>query len=87
MAKATPGPWNAGISEYTQHVFSADGILCEPRGASIETRSANACLIAAAPELLEALKQLLSYGLKMSAKHEAPAFEAARSAIAKATGA
>jgi hypothetical protein len=42
--------------------------------------------MASAPDLLDALQTLLDYGLKMSAKHEAPIFEKARSAIAKATG-
>lgn len=38
-------------------------------------------------ELIEALQTLLAYGLKMSARHEAPAFAMARAALAKATGA
>lgn len=42
--------------------------------------------MAAAPELFEALRELLDYGLRMSARHEAPAFEKARAALAKALG-
>ncbi|MGG2041180.1 hypothetical protein [Burkholderia gladioli] len=46
--------------------------------------NANAKLIAAAPELVEALSELLEYGLKMSGRHHAPAFEKARAALTKA---
>lgn len=50
-------------------------------------RDANATLIAAAPELLEALQGLLSQTLSNQAPNGQKAVQAARAAIAKATGA
>jgi hypothetical protein len=87
----TPGPWfkNCGFligSDGSDVVAAGLGLgLGADNGDGI--RKANALLIAAAPELLEALQRMLdapSHGT-----HEAMrrANEAARAAIAKATGA
>lgn len=50
----------------------------------VKREVADTALRNAAPALLNALEELLIYGLKMSAKHEAPAFQKAREAIALA---
>lgn len=64
--KHTPGPWLVNKS-YSQHmpnnvtakVFHAKGpFFCLMDGTDLETAEANARLIAAAPELLEALTAL-----------------------------
>lgn len=82
-AKHTPGPWVADGSEITTAtwVCGADGKrICTMRPSFADW--SNARLIAAAPELLEALKDLVArideYGSPISASF-------ARAAIAKAT--
>ena len=79
-SKHTPGPWvvhdhPTDPYQYGHYVTTADGLtVCSvahqlpgrsPHGAEEATRAANARLIAAAPELLEALEGLLDdvYGL------------------------
>ena len=92
--KHTPGPWEAEWHrKYKQwNVFPESGKavvsvtdLCGEY--SKEETEANARLIAAAPELLEALQGLLDcMAIPSSICKERPAYEAARAAIAKATG-
>lgn len=92
----TPGPWewddrypssNTGEKTWSligadgYGILSCDGVENSPQGLNDD---ANAKLIAAAPELVEALSELLEYGLKMSGRHHAPAFEKARAALTKA---
>lgn len=92
MSKHTPGPWRpkngtvlANSYEGT-HCSDADiagygaPLVCE----SIRT-DANARLIAAAPDLLEALKAMLDYYGSHTARVECQ--DMARAAIAKAEGA
>jgi len=63
MADFTPGPWRTEIDNVfagpiDNSVYVAD---CAPMGGPVEGRPeqiANACLIAAAPELLEAGEEL-----------------------------
>lgn len=100
MSKHTPGPWHI-----PSHLSGADGIgpkdgyeiitccCCGSIGGdSKEQEIANARLIVAAPELLEALENLVlqiqdhNYGIKSPAQYETNAFVAARAAIAKAKG-
>ena len=65
--KHTQGPWRAHVAHellnvVTDSVVSGDGLHVADvasYGASIATRNANAHLIAAAPELLHALKCLV----------------------------
>ena len=100
-AKHTPGPWYC-LPEYSNggEVHSAAGIICdasigrnereEYQKAHRAESEANARLIAAAPELLEALvacNELLAGFLSESQNglHRA-AIEMARAAIAKAQG-
>ena len=90
--KHTPGPW----SFYTEPqpngcpVVGSNGLLICMLGHSVrmadqkEIALANARLIAAAPELLEALKDILSNCLDSDGLSRA--YENARAAIAKATG-
>ena len=84
--KHTPGPWT--VSE-TRHSY--DTVIRGPKNEPIalaliagytkQEGQSNARLIAAAPELLEALQMLLEF------PNTGPATSAARAAIAKATGA
>ncbi len=87
MSAHTPGPWR--YMSGTHSLYDGDGravaLVYGPRGIDCSRRDANARIIAAAPELLEALKEMLS------AWDEDPAYGAAsadkaRAAIAKATG-
>ena len=92
--KHTPGPWTSypcNLERYSQ-VITANGAMvqiamtkeiygdCKTYGLGEET-TANARLIAAAPDLLEALQMLLEF------PNTGPATSAAREAITKATGA
>ena len=61
MSAHTPGPWHIG-PHYKSDVESAFGRICEcgiTRGRNSE---ANARLIAAAPELYDAVKEYLDWG-------------------------
>ena len=107
MSKHTPGPWyadkiqdRAAFNIFTPGQCTAlltlepgkyDG--ADPRVGSVE---ANARLIAAAPDLLEALRALLAvapyhapgaaHGVMGAEERHASAIKAARAAIAKAEG-
>lgn len=97
-AKCTPGPWKVRkhwCDKDAFEVYPARGrkpkvgqwsAVCEVGWASGgESAKANANLISAAPELLEALERLLASGdVRDSA--DAGAMKQARAAIAKATG-
>jgi len=73
--KGTPGPWfeyREGFSTVYVEAKLRDGLIqevaaCGPTEAGQESQSANARLIAAAPELLEAL-QLIIKDLRTRAK-------------------
>lgn len=96
MSKHTPGPWRAAVRRgyaavasgpQTDTVMVAD---CRTVDVDLPTATANACLIAAAPDLLEALKILLA---DMDAEYrdrngdaDHDGMDLARAAIAKATG-
>ena len=88
----TPGPWNpvliskpsdraCVVTEKNEAGFAA--WVCHVQTAHVETANANARLIAAAPELLEALIEMIDtedHGDDMDI------FNRARAAISKATG-
>jgi hypothetical protein len=76
VANSTPGPWDA--SGLTVYDTCLDGV------ASAHT-AADARLIAAAPDLLEALEGLEAY-LRQTPHHNALEAAAARAAIRKAKG-
>ena len=97
MSKHTPGSWRVGNSFMESGVFSADGktIVALTHGSAryyrrqeqIAEQDANARLIAAAPDLLEALMGLRLYVDPMMGGEEVDnAIRAANAAIAKAEG-
>lgn len=86
MSKHTPGPWvpacKTNIATHRHPAILSDGgqvAIATFQGGEPAT-DANARLIAAAPELLEALQMLMEF------PNTGPATSAARAAIAKATG-
>lgn len=81
MSKHTPGPWHIDDASYGQIVCSRTSDVAVVRNTGGLPHHGNARLIAAAPELLEALKAVL---LIADRKHDA--FDAARAAITKAEG-
>jgi len=91
MSKHTPGPWYVGCEdEDTGEIEVISGVrpyvcLVLP-GAIDEVTPANARLIAAAPELLEALTEIVTAADGDGWKKLDATFAGARAAIAKATG-
>lgn len=86
-AKHTPGPWKLDcygqVTLENGHTLLVSGIASPmvPTAESI----ANARLIAAAPELLAALREIMEYnGGATTALHDAYVMERAHAAIAKA---
>lgn len=77
--KHTPGPWiqngNAVDADSERIALALGGNF-----------EANARLIAASPELYQALRRLLAMGIKAASPMEKAALDAAEAAIAKATG-
>lgn len=61
----TPGPWRIGPKHkdgtFAIHAGKASVVHCTPFGSSNGHAEANARLIAAAPELLEACKAIFDY--------------------------
>ena len=89
MNKHTPGPWRIGAPPPNgeQTIGNSQGLMVAiaTTGAGIPT-NANARLISAAPDLLEALQAIVS---TCSVRIDDPRidhFDAARRAIAKAKG-
>ena len=92
MTQHTPGPWqvNKKLKFSVEAVADGQGInliaeCCDPDGIrSVGEDSANARLIAAAPDLLSALELLLAAyeGKRLLPSH----FEQTRAAIANAKG-
>lgn len=82
--KFTPGPWHVDLANETVHGFSSESeaivVVYE-----LGTNEADAHLLAAAPELLEALVDVMFRHVPFSDKSAYA--EKARVAIAKATGA
>jgi hypothetical protein len=105
MSKHTPGPWKAQLREFPEGQWFLEGqwevvSMCEPERLIAEaaphidsdSEEANARLIAAAPDLLEALisaTRCLAWHVDEHGRsHEMDevAMERARAAIAKAKG-
>lgn len=90
-AKHTPGPWSQGTVGEGRECVWLNGRTQEARGYDREQEwidcntEANARLIAAAPELLEALIELADCGAEAWGE-DRPCVRIARDAIAKATG-
>lgn len=95
MSKHTPGPWVIDpcfdIIAINEVDVGCNGMVASvcTEVASIGIAEANARLIAAAPELLQAMRAFLISGIGNSTHYElqAEAHRLARAAIAKATGA
>ena len=86
-AKYTPGPWGAVERDRIIDIFAGDRVparINDDAGYSPEAR-ANARLIAAAPELLEACRDLVFRFEHMDDLVDADAINVACAAIAKAT--
>jgi hypothetical protein len=87
--KHTPGPWMVDRPGTLFHIRTMDEIngtvaTCDPCDFATQEQLANARLIAAAPELLEALRELVeSVAISDPGVYD---LDAARAAIAKATG-
>jgi len=96
MTQHTPGPWqvNKKLKFSVEAVADGQGInliaeCCDPDGIrSVGEDSANARLIAAAPDLLAALELFRKSGIGNSTDFEiqAKAFEAMSAALLKAKG-
>lgn len=90
----TPGPWKAGSASVSApETEDRLGLSVRIHGGNGADNRANARLIAAAPDLLAALEALLPMVAEWHAEFprhigdkEPPAIQAARAAIAKATG-
>lgn len=84
----TPGPWRIGTpppnGEQTIGTLNGLMVAVATTGAEMEETKANARLIAAAPELLEALQSVLDNCL--DSEELCAAHAKARAAVAKATG-
>jgi hypothetical protein len=97
-ASHTPGPWSAcnlkggGFEIHDMPECHESTVLCarNPHSKKVQEFHANAILIAAAPELLEALDKLICIVGLTAFKHEAQlavlqeAVDSARAVIAKA---
>lgn len=88
MSRHSKGPWSVS----RVRIQSSDGKVvatCDVWGPDWSTKKANADLIAAAPDLLEACEALIAWVDALPVKHpQQSAFKKkARAAIARATGA
>jgi hypothetical protein len=62
MSKCTPGPWEVSDNPRETTIVGKNGsFICEVQTHLLEEELANARLIAAAPELLDACKKVKSY--------------------------
>ena len=96
MSGHTPGPWRVqgraiAASPLDRICVTSDatdgGFVVRPRaidGRDADTVTANARLIASAPELLDALRELVAFDAKHSGN--APIFDRARSLLARIDG-
>lgn len=84
-AKHTPGPWDENNGRVFRGNSGSICILTDQH--SFGEYRANARLIAAAPELLEALQSIIEIGKRNTENPKYDGYyDAARAAIAKATG-
>lgn len=85
-AQHTPGPWHFDRHGYALYVNSGNTLVAalSMDGKHLETSEANARLIAAAPNLLEVLRQIISDGLHCDVVPHLQ--RKARAAIRQATG-
>jgi len=87
VSKHTPGPWKFGKDGAIEHnnvqiyIDGADGTLIVYG----QVKDADARLIAAAPDLLESLKDMVDL-VELMCPFDGPQQRKARAAIARATG-
>ena len=86
MSGHTPGPWR--VEEYGRYVVvrGCDGRIVHEIRIKAPDAPANARLIAASPELLAALIRIVDAMDARDGDEIVPGVDAARQAIAKATG-
>lgn len=77
----TPGPWRRGIGSDAHTVFDAQG-----RIVATHCGYDDGNFIAAAPDMLEALKEIVDANNRNHDRPWSQIIDAARAAIAKATG-
>lgn len=84
----TSGPWQVQITGGEVECVSGagPGLWAVVQGPDYDTRAANARLIAAAPDLLEALEAIAEMTHNAAGGMHAEIYDAARAAIAKAKG-
>lgn len=85
----TPGPWAIEEGDRETHIVGGEAILayCPDWPCAPQEQEANARLIAAAPQLLEALEALMEFADNGTPIHPgALVVNDARAAIAKALG-
>ena len=95
MSKPTPGPWKATHDSHGRfQLIGPDGTPLDPDrdNATPGEAEANAALIAAAPDLLAALKSMVNYYAPKHSEwwhgpHQVSITKAAKAAINKAGGA
>lgn len=81
----TPGPWFS--REDTGVIFDSCGTPIQTSGTrGLEQYRANARLIAAAPELVRAAKNVLEWFSEMESHEDQAVLDTLREAVAKATG-
>ena len=94
MSNHTPGPWEMRRDGFVYSVATGERV-CSPHSTLPDSRKVseqlkdlkrNARLIAAAPVMLEALKELMEYAGIIEERCDAVATNKARAAIAKAEG-
>ena len=88
MTQHSSGTWIArGNTVFTEGDWACSVAVATNIGSLRKAEmNANARLIAAAPEMFEALRTIVEYGPQSGMKADAPMLIAARAAIAKATG-
>lgn len=90
MSEHTPAPWQAHQELHGLFVSARAFCIARLGDGYSENQQENARLIAAAPELLEALGSLLAYcanrGINTGSELDHEAVKFARSAVARATG-
>jgi len=87
--KHTQGPWYNTNGHIQSAVINEDNYICKAEGTTPEESEANAHLIAASPELLEALEEVLYLVPELDPytnESNSKVIHAAEAAISKAKG-
>lgn len=86
MNKHTPGPWKIRRLGKSQTIFELGPVCADEYAGScwLDVSESDASLVCAAPDLLEALSEIINDGGKFVMTHET--HRKARAAIARARG-